>query len=355
MIPPHSSLSVEQSLSKETLRTLFSSIKVTIIVLFFILSIFITISISLKSKTTTEGIQQSYIHTMGEIDEQIRFFGHNFTMSEWKAKKQYLHNLFGLGHWIDAWDNEGYQVPYINPCIDVVKYKWGKCLESNPNQGRRFAWKPDSGTLQPWSSYKMCEIMNGKNLLIAGDSLSEEFFFSILSSLWANLLVSTNGNTSDAAWEKAKSSLQHNCLEFCHDWYAACTGPVEVSCGDFPSFKVGYARTDNLYTGDYNWVSQVEAQNASVLIMNTGAHYEEIHEEVRIVNSSLGYLKARFPELSILYRTTIAGHVDCDALFNSEPLKNIPDQSHSNPLFHWTDIRNRSLVLQNLIERYIDN
>jgi hypothetical protein len=317
-----------------------------------------TISISLQPSTRVKIDLQSYVHTPREEDEHISFLGYNFTMSEWKAKKVYLHNMFGQGHWMDAWDTADYEVPYINPCIDVDKFKWGKCLESNPNQGIRFAWKPDSGTLEPWSSYKMCEIMNGKNLLIAGDSLSQEFFLSMLSSLWASLIIPPRSDRGDPIWETKRSNQRYTCLEICHDvYFSSCgnMGPVEVSCGDLPSFKIGYVKTEYLNAEENNWMSQVAAQNASVLIMNTGAHYEEIHEEVRIVNSSLAYLKARFPELSIVYRTTIAGHVGCDALFNSEPLESIPDESHSNPLFHWTDIRNRSLVLQNLMERYIDN
>lgn len=346
-------LSLGDSLSNVTHTTLCQSIKITC-TLFLLTSILITFSIFARPSTRTMVDLPSHSRAAKEIDGHTRFLNHNYTTTEWGAKKRYLHELFGQGRWVDAWDTMDYEVPYINPCIDIPAFKWGKCLESNPNQGRRFMWKPNIGTLQPWSTYNMCEIMNGKNLLIAGDSLSQEFFLSMLSSLWATLIIPPGSDRGDPILATKLSNQRYNCLEICHDLYlSSCgsMGPVQVSCGDLPSFKIGYVHTDHLIAGENNWMSQVAAQNASVLIINTGAHYQEIQEELRIVNSSLAYLKSNFPELSILYRTTIAGHVNCDALFNSEPLQSIPDESHSNPLFHWADIRNRSLALQNFIER----
>ena len=82
--------SLDQSLSGETLTTLYSSIKFTA-TLFFLASILVTISISLKPATRVEIDLQSHSRASGETDGYIRFLSHNFTISEWGAKKRYLH------------------------------------------------------------------------------------------------------------------------------------------------------------------------------------------------------------------------------------------------------------------------
>ena len=109
-------------------------------------------------------------------------------------------------------------------------------------------------------------------------------------------------------------------------------------------------RTDSLSLGDYEWQGQISIQNASLLIVNTGAHYQEIHEELSQLDKMFEYLGENFPHVSVIYRTTIAGHENCDALFNQPPLAAIPKNEHTDPNYHWNDIRNRSLLIQELVK-----
>ena len=284
------------------------------------------------------------------IDASIKFMGQTYALNNWIERKRGINTLLGRGKWIDAWNVQGYEVPYSDPCIEILKYKYGNCYSSLPNQGRKLFWKPDGGFLKPWSSRTMCEMMKGKNLLVVGDSLSEEFFFSLLSSLWASVLVSRDAQQNSSA-NGFRLKIKHDCENFCYDYYPSCTGPVEILCGELPSFNIGFARTDNLNITDYMWFREIERQNASVLIMNTGAHYDPIEDELKKIDFTYRYLNENYPSLALIYRTSIAGHDDCDSKFISEPLKEVPTKSHTNPLFHWDDIRSRSLQIQTLLER----
>jgi len=170
---------------------------------------------------------------------QFNFLGQLFTYEEWEAKNVHINDLLGNGAWVESWRFENYKVPYSEPCVDIIKYKWGKCIDSPVNQGKRYLWKPSrSGSsssggggafLSPWSSQTMCRMVNGRNVLVAGDSLSEEFFFSLLSHLLASVEVSTATNSSNSDYDAVVAKIRQQCIHFCHDWYPSCTGPVEVS------------------------------------------------------------------------------------------------------------------------------
>ena len=182
---------------------------------------------------------------------QFKFLDQLFTYEEWEAKNIHINDLLGNGAWVESWKFENYKVPYSEPCVDIIKYKWGKCIDSPVNQGKRYLWKPSRSSssssssrgggggggdvLSPWSSQTMCSMVNGRNVLVAGDSLSEEFFFSLLSHLLASVEVSTastnnsSSSSSSSNYDAMVAKIRQQCLHFCHDWYPSCTGPVEVS------------------------------------------------------------------------------------------------------------------------------
>ena len=75
-----------------------------------------------------------------------------------------------------------------------------------------------------------------------------------------------------------------------------------------------------------------------------------MHEELSQLDKMFEYLREKIPHVSVIYRTTIAGHENCDALFNQPPLAAIPKNEHIDPNYHWNDVRNRSLLFQELVK-----
>lgn len=102
--------------------------------------------------------------------------------------------------------------------------------------------------------------MNGKNIMIVGDSLQEEMFFSFLSALRATFLVhrnctaSSNINVSvhnsSCNVDEKRSFTRSRCDNYCvskDKEHEACKHPETIDCGPFaPSFTISFARTDSL-------------------------------------------------------------------------------------------------------------
>ena len=296
----------------------------------------------------------------GIDDNVIHFFGNTYKSNVWLKKQEYVNSIFGQGKWIDAWTVPGYSLPFSDPCIQILHYKNGKCLDSYPSQGRRLFWKPTVGDLHPFSAETMCSMMNGRNVLIVGDSLNEEFFFSLLSTMWAQIIRPKKDKREPSFWETFRSDLDNRCQNFCLDPYPACDGPGVVFCGDYRNFTIGFSRDDYLMHEhpdrtnktkivESNWVQQIRKQNISLLVINTGAHYMEIHKELLNLNNSLTYLYRKFPGLSIMYRTSLAGHENCNDHFHSEPLQKPPIVYTQHPDWHWGDIAIRNFDIVNML------
>ena len=295
--------------------------------------------------------------------DTIRFFGMNYTANVWRKRQEYINDIFGSGKWMNAWDTPNYSLPFTDPCVQITHYKNGKCMDSNPSQGRRLMWKPLNGSIHAFSAETMCSMIDGKNVLVVGDSLNEEFFFSFLSAMWAQIIRPKKDSRQASFWEKFRSDLDNRCQNFCLDPFPACDGPETVYCGEHSNFTLGFSRDDYLIhlvpsvenksrMMESNWVQQVRKQNISLLIINTGAHYMEIHEEKRNLMNSLSYLYKNFPYLSIMYRTSIAGHENCEQHFHSEPLSELPHIYTQHPEWHWGDIGVRNLDIIDMISQH---
>ena len=301
-----------------------------------------------------------FFHVSSATDTSIHFFNADYSRRIWDQKQQYLNNLFGNGKWIDAWSVPGYRIPYTDPCIQITHYKNGKCMDSLPSQGRRMFWKPDDGFINSFSAETMCGMMNGRNILVVGDSLNEEFFFTLLSTMWAQIIRPKKSTQNELFWESMRSDLDNKCQDFCLDPMPSCTGPGTIYCGEHPSFTIGFERDDylthqqNASRTNYTlvetwWVKQIRAENISLLVLNTGAHYRPIDMELATLRDSLKYIYANFPEISVMYRTTIAGHENCESTFHSEPLAEPPVSYTQHPEYHWGDIALRNLDVQSML------
>ena len=101
------------------------------------------------------------------------------------------------GRWVDSYnlgDKLSQWPMYVRPCTQEGPYFdsfWvgdsthGACFRSIYNEGERFTWVPDTDqqVFYPWSASNMCRMMNGRNVLIVGDSLSQQFYETFLSAM----------------------------------------------------------------------------------------------------------------------------------------------------------------------------
>jgi hypothetical protein len=105
----------------------------------------------------------------------------------------------------------------------------------------------------------------------------------LLSSLWSHYLPTKSKN--HAANGKRLEEQLERCERYCNEWDDSCEGPLRVDCGDLPSFNISftYDPTIQLYTDEpkpilRRWADFIGKHNISLLIMNTGAHYQPDNE-----------------------------------------------------------------------------
>jgi len=178
-------------------------------------------------------------------------------------------------------------------------------------------------------------MLNGRNVLIIGDSISEEFSQAFLE-----------------AFDDINAPCNPDIL------YKITTVP----CPNAPEFKVQYIRNDILSTvtmDNYDnnthtrrtdmcesclnyenvieceWVNRIDLFNASLIIMNRGAHYYDTERVLSEMNNTLLYLSRYHSNVSILFRNTPYGHLEFDDTFHSAPLTvpPIPPANYSYNLF----------------------
>jgi len=197
---------------------------------------------------------------------------------------------------------------------------YGQCFKSRDNLGMTSTWIPNKDStheFELWSARGMCELLDGGNILIAGDSISQQFFFSLVSSLLAQ---SFETDSSGTYW--------NTCENICN-WKDECTGPIPINCGsDLKPFTVGFARFETLDELPPNtnppWARALDDHEISLLILNSGLHYYENSQPVGEglegrVHDLLAQLTKSYPDLSIVWRTTPVGHAYCNHFFENAP------------------------------------
>lgn len=179
-----------------------------------------------------------------------------------------------------------------NPCSwvldgDALKHEW----ISNPicrSPTRRF------------SAPSFCSLLDGRNVLVVGDSISSHAFAS-----WVNLLLSRLGLSCSPESNPLKpgSHVQSSRIGRC--------GNVTMTFvrNDRLSLATEAAPdADKQVFIETPWINQLD--NISVLILNRGAHYENDTKVLSDLDATLTHLRERHPGVRVLWRNTPHGHLD---------------------------------------------
>lgn len=297
--------------------------------------------------------------------------------------KDLVDNLLTTGNWVNAWKVPHFKPLYALPCINVKGYTRDLCFSSLANQGYRWIWKPqlidDRGALtisslspsetnsihKHWLwSYKletseMCRIMKGRNLMFVGDSLNEENFWVLLSSLWSHYILKPHHNSTMNKLFREQQLMQ--CESYCPDVAPSCEGPLTIDCGDaLPPFNISFTSESHLQLFESNgvslerWARKIVENNVSLLIMNTGAHYIPDEELLHNINESLSYVRSSHPTVDIIYRSTSPGHNNCGDTFKSDPMleNDALRLVMGGPAnYHWSDFSHQNQKVKMLVKK----
>lgn len=297
----------------------------------------------------------------------IKFLDTELDYQDWKHTKEKMHSLFTKGHWKKVSVHE-YPMLYNKPCIHVTKYVHERCADSNYINGIQYIWEPDDGKIERFNHEIMCKAMNGRNLLLLGDSLSEQTLTVFLSAFWNNVLITDDDwkFNRTSKYDDLKTFNRGQCDSFCWDFWPQCSGTHNVDCGSLPDFNItfqwlnpftniSYGSTDENWSYA-PWVQLIEEQNISLIVCNAGAHFIEDEQQLNNIDRFLYTLFEKYPNISTIFRNTVPGAIECEKHFHDAPMTEYPNATYLNiqhPTWHWGDFtRQNKLIHEYLHDRY---
>lgn len=258
------------------------------------------------------------------------------TWSGIRMKTPALINCWLEGEWIF----NASRVPYRNgltpnKCKDQNSWKW--------------MWKPFSQGLcraaPEWlevDSAVLCALLRHRNVLLIGDSLSGQMFYTLSEQLGGRQVYHVLGRDRHA------KSVEISSL--------GCNGTVWISF-----VRNDFLHDVNEYSSGYNiqpeqgWMLHPFRHllhNHSVIVLNRGLHFQPNGLFAVELNRTLRFLAAEFPNHVLIYRTTTPGHVNCSAY--RAPLRAPKAGVQFDSLYNWSNAYNwNEMPFQNEIAKEI--
>ncbi|GJP34050.1 hypothetical protein CLOM_g18522 [Closterium sp. NIES-68] len=227
-------------------------------------------------------------------------------------------------------------------------------------QEAKYRWLPHKkcGKWEELEGRKIVELLEGRRMLIVGDSISGMSFFSLRNHLMQQQTASTAAMegpgkfpTEDLVPEYCKGRTKNAEL---------AKRPKLMTCAEIKAgnASIVHIRDDVLSTGtdpvvifpgqvSIPWFDQIQpGTGTSILVINRGAHYRGDSQFIPQLNKTLSIVRAAAPDLLIIYRSTPPGHAHCDRL-------KTPLRKRQNPMklpYHWGDFGAQNAVAKQLVE-----
>jgi hypothetical protein len=294
------------------------------------------------------------------VEGNITFLSRSVSWRHWEKYVHNINDIFSNGMWVNGWDSSEYKPLFSTPCVWTnpwfVKYVKQNCADSLPNQGYKSVWKPKNHFLERFSILKFCEVMQGQRITIVGDSVMEIFFFTLLSTLKSEFVAPSSMASNSSFVDATRSQLRGSCVNYCLSPHALCTDAEVFSCGDLPSFSIRFVRMDlfRAVDSDNNETKMIEAMrtdNSSLLLFNAGLHYMEFGSLRRDLLDSLQYVYSLFPNISVVYFNSIAGHENCVSTFKSQLYSDQPP--YIPPQYNWGNISHYNHAIRHMFNQHL--
>ena len=201
-----------------------------------------------------------------------------------------------------------------------------------------WSWQPAARCREPGRPFiraESCSLLSGRALLVVGDSLSSEVFFSLANAL--------------------AESFEQLDLTFSTDTIRVCSGTLQLDY--VRNDRVSLVREVRMEGGyaheEFPWVTRLEKKGFDFVLLNRGAHFENDTIVLRAVEEALAFAEAAAPAATIVWHTTARGQLDTDKHFDDEPLKEDlgPDELAKLP-HHWGLFGAQNAAILDLIARH---
>ena len=258
------------------------------------------------------------------------------------------------------------------------KYSWK--LRSNMNiQEKNYIENIYNNT---FSTKKLCQFFNGTNLLLVGDSITEELYMSLLNYITRSQDFDMNNsnttmNNSNTTMNNSNTTMNNsnttmnNITTICYPCLDKKTTDCYITyqlinCNIYNilNFKIIRVRNDRfLLTNitykdksffEYSWIEYLN--NTSIMIVNRGAHYENNIKLINDITNTINYITNYYSNILIIWRNTAIGFNEDDYISTryKEPLNHTQQQTHINHInlpYHWSEFK----IQNNLIKKLINN
>jgi len=261
---------------------------------------------------------------------------------------------------VDCWSENGRWVRGRDPprivlrsCLQHVRYSEGACnnqTHANSSEPHQYHWHVEaskcSAPFHPWVAPKvpnhngsiehLCHMLAGHRLLVVGDSIQEEFYFTLMSAFGVERFDSGVDDCNPSGVRTV------HCLSGGHD----------------KSFRIAMVRNDNLSISASGqsefdhlpWTQTLVELNTTILLVNTGAHYAVDELLLSSVETAIAHVQKNWPQVLILFRSTPIGHLDHAKHFNDPPLADlpVPEAGHE---YSYDKFAHQNSLVQSLIQK----
>lgn len=285
-----------------------------------------------------------------------------------------LHD-FADGEWV--FDPTITKAPYVshewdNLC-DADGYTNDGDTDTPPGPKRirpelQWVWKPHNCRLAPYSRKNFCQLLAGRNILFAGDSIAGQHLSSFIHQLHTH---------PDDIWIRDEY-FRHDVMTVCQDFYPADesnpnppAGRHPVSGKPLPGIRVGFRRNNflNLHTElndtvdhrkwntNQSWIGEIAEHNYEIVVINTGIWMVDAPVYREMLTDISSALHQRYPNVTFIWRSTQPGHASCHTHWArpQKVLYDIRDTTGGSARFRWEEADERNRIAREFFpDQFLD-
>eukprot|EP00271_Cylindrocystis_brebissonii_P010237 TRINITY_DN26375_c0_g1_i1.p1 TRINITY_DN26375_c0_g1~~TRINITY_DN26375_c0_g1_i1.p1 ORF type:complete len:859 (-),score=77.82 TRINITY_DN26375_c0_g1_i1:586-3162(-) len=207
-------------------------------------------------------------------------------------------------------------------------------------------WQTQDCPLLPLVRNDFCKLLgSGRSILLLGDSLQLGLFRTLYSFLVMGVdLEKYPSAQMERIWEWEVETHPEICegIQMCGDILAS---PVTLRVCYNQHLTLGTVTLPE----EAPWVLKLEEWDPTIVVMNSGAHYEPDDLFLKHMQDALWHVRAKLPDALVIWRTSPPGHVNCTHY--SGPITRRQDPALLPPHYHWADFTRQNRLVQRLVEQ----
>lgn len=316
----------------------------------------VAVAASWDLTTATSGATAVHINNTSFLSQVYRH-------DKWMRIKASIHCISNYGFWSFVGDRGG--LLYQSPCYDG-RYALGKChidyLYKNMS-GLDYVWSTDGTdklcgmkrnvSVLPFDRDRMCSLLDGRRILLLGDSITDEFFYSLASTLIQSRSCRSSKEFSDGFRTVFEfgGNISYQLLETSAFECGRTTSIYVVRHDHFLISEFGDSYTATIHAQETlygaGWHYLLKKLDIDLIIANRGVHFVPDDVVLTELEHTLSYLRQHHGSVSVIYRSSAPGHKNFDEVRYSAPLSS--EAEAQLDLFSWDKLKLQNSLIRQLL------